>query len=95
MRRILEAICGARQDDLKVSVTGLDEFDIGDFAAELSDAETLLALGIDSPTMKRQIFQKLAFKYLCDVRQEVKDRIAQEIESQALMPTAAGDGKRG
>ena len=84
MRRILEAICGARQDDLAISVTGLDEFDIGDFVAELSEAQTLLALGIDSPTMKRQVFQKLAFKYLCDIRQEVKDQIAKEIESQTL-----------
>jgi hypothetical protein len=95
MRRILEAICGARQDDLTVSVTGLDEFDIGDFAAELSEAQTLLALGIDSPTMKRQVFQKLAFKYLCDVRQEVKDQIAKEIEGQTLTPTTAGNTKPG
>ncbi len=53
---------------------GLDEFDIGDFSAELADAEQLLGLGIESPTLKKQIFKKLALKYLCDVRQEMKDR---------------------
>jgi hypothetical protein len=95
MRRILEAVCGARQDEVKVSVTGLDEFDIGDFTAELSEAQTLLELGIDSPTMKRQIFQKLAFKYLCDVRQEVKDQIAQEIERQASALSLTTDAKPG
>jgi hypothetical protein len=28
------------------------------------------------------VFKKLAFKYLSDVRQEVKDRIASEIEQE-------------
>ena len=40
----------------------------------------LLALGVDSPTLKKEIFKKLALKYLCDARQEVKDRIVEEIE---------------
>jgi hypothetical protein len=77
---VLRAIAGARQDRLALDVSGLDEFDIGDFSDELKDAAHLLDLGIDSPTMKKQIFKKLAFKYLCDVRQELKDRIAQEID---------------
>ena len=51
-----------------------------DFSTELDDAERLLALGIESPTLKKQVFKRLAFKYLCDVRQEVKDRIAKEID---------------
>jgi hypothetical protein len=82
MRRILEAVCAARQDDVRVTVSGLDQFDIGDFGTELAEAQTLLGLGIASPTLKQQIFQKLAFKYLCDVRQAVKDQIAREIEEQ-------------
>jgi hypothetical protein len=79
-RRILFAIEEAREDGLRIDVSGLDEFDIGDFSAELSDAERLLKLGIDSPTLKKQIFRKLALKYLCDVRQDIKDEIATEIE---------------
>jgi hypothetical protein len=80
VRKVLEAISIAREDGVTVSVSGLDEFDVGDFGTELKDAQTLLQLGIDSPTLKRQIYQKLALKYLCDARQEVKEQIAGEIE---------------
>ena len=81
MRRVLRAIEAAREDSLGVDVSGLDEFDIGDFSTELDDAVKLLALNIDSATFKKQLYQRLAAKYLCDVRQEIKDRIAQEIEA--------------
>lgn len=80
MKRVLRAIVAARGDSIAVDVSGLEEFDIGDFSAELADAERLLRLGIPSPTLRKQVFKKLAFKYLCDVRQEVKDRIAAEID---------------
>jgi hypothetical protein len=82
LKRLLRTIVDARQDRLTVDVSGLDEFDIGDFSDELADAASLLALGVQSPTLRKQLYKKLAFKYLCDVRQEVKDRIAQEIDSQ-------------
>lgn len=81
MKRVLRSILIAREDRIAVDVSGLEEFDIGDFGAELADAERLLNLGIPSATLRKQVFKKLAFKYLCDVRQEVKDRIAQEIEA--------------
>jgi len=84
IRRIACAISDARQDSVTVSVTGLDELDITDFDAELQQASSLLQLGIDSPTLKRQIFQRLAFKYLNDARQEVKDQIAREIQMQLM-----------
>ena len=80
MKRVLRAIEAAREDNLAVDVTGMDEFDIGDFGTELADAQQLLALGIESVTLKKQVFQKLALKYLCDARQEVKEQIAKEIE---------------
>ncbi|MGH9674779.1 MAG: hypothetical protein ACRD44_16495 [Bryobacteraceae bacterium] len=80
MKRILQAVTDARQDQLAVDVSGLDEFDIGDFSNELADAERLLALGIQSTTFRQQVLKKLAFKYLCDTRQGIKDRIAQEID---------------
>ncbi|MCU1235356.1 MAG: hypothetical protein JWP63_3323, partial [Candidatus Solibacter sp.] len=35
-----------------------------------------------SATLKKQIFKKLAFKYLCDARQEIKTRVAEEIDGQ-------------
>ncbi len=41
----------------------------------------LLSLGIDSDTMKQQLFKRLALKYFCDVRQEVKNAIVAEIDA--------------
>lgn len=80
IRRVLTSIEGAREDGLDISVTGMDEFDITDFGTELSDAQALLGLGVSSPTLKKEIFKKLALKYLSDSRQDVKDRIVEEIE---------------
>ncbi len=80
LKRVLRSIEEAREDGLTIDVNGLDEFDIGDFTSELEDATKLLGLGIESETLKRQVFKKLAFKYLCDVRQETKEHIAREID---------------
>ena len=90
MRRVLKAIEAAREDDLEISVTGMDEFDIADFSMELTNAQQLLGLGLKSPTLKNEIFKKLALKYLCDARQDVKDRIVAEIEK-----TEETGGRRG
>jgi hypothetical protein len=81
IRRVLNAIEAAREDGLSVSVTGMDEFDIADLGTELEDAKSLLALGVESPTLKKEMFKKLALKFLCDSRQDVKDRVAAEIEA--------------
>jgi hypothetical protein len=80
MKQVLWAITAARRDELTIEISGLDEFDIEDFSNELDDAKKLLELGIGSDTLKKQIFKKLAFKYLCDARQEIKNRVAEEIE---------------
>ena len=80
MKRVLRTVEAAREDGLSIDVSGMDEFDIGDFGTELSDAQQLLNLGIKSPTLKKQMFRKLALKYLCDIRQEVKDQIGKEID---------------
>jgi hypothetical protein len=81
LKQVLRAIAAARQDEITIDVTGLDEFDIGDFGNELDDAKKLLDLGIGSETLKKQVFKKLAFKYLCDARQEVKNKVAEEIDA--------------
>ena len=82
MKQVLRAIAEARQDGVSIDVSGLDEFDIGDFSNELDDAKKLLDLGIGSETLKKQVFKKLAFKYLCDARQEIKNRVAEEIDAE-------------
>ncbi len=80
MKRVLRWIAQGREDALSLDVSGLDEFDIGDFSAEIADAAQLLNLGVNSPTLRKQIFKKLALKYLCDVRQDLKDQISAEVE---------------
>jgi len=75
IRQVLQQINLARQDEVRVDVSGLDEFDIGDFGAELDDAKRLLDLGIQSDTLKQQLFKRLALKYFCDIRQDVKTRL--------------------
>jgi hypothetical protein len=82
IKRVLRAVERAREDGLSIGVSGMDEFDIGDFGTELQDAQMLLNLGIQSPTLKKQVFKKLAFQFLCDARQEVKDRIGSEIDQE-------------
>jgi hypothetical protein len=81
MKQVLWAIAEARQDEVTIDVSGIDEFDIGDFGSDLDDAKKLLDLGIASETLKKQVFKKLAFKYLCDARQEIKNRVADEIDA--------------
>lgn len=78
---VLTAIAAARQDDCDVDVSGLDEFDIADFTTEVAGAQALLNLGIESPTLKRQVLKRVALKYLCDARQEIKNRIVDEIDA--------------
>ncbi len=81
IRRVLKAIEAAREDGLQISVTGMDEFDIADLGTELDDAKNLLALGVASPTLKKEMFKKLALKFLSDARQDVKDQVVAEIEA--------------
>jgi hypothetical protein len=80
MKRVLRWIAEGREDALVLNVSGIDEFDIGDFGGEVADAVQLLGLGVESSTLRKQIFTKLALKYLCDVRQDLKDQISSEID---------------
>ncbi|MDX1980364.1 MAG: hypothetical protein SFV51_08850 [Bryobacteraceae bacterium] len=80
-KKILRTIRAVREDEIEIDVSGMDDFDIGELSGDIADAERLFSLGVQSPTLKTQIFKKLASKYLCDVRQDIKDRINQEIDS--------------
>ena len=42
-------------------------------------------LGIESPTLKRQVLKRVALKYLCDARQEIKNRIVDEIDASGIV----------
>ena len=49
-------------------------------SGELDDAKKLLELGIVSPTLVKQVYKKLALKYLSDARQEIKNQVVDEID---------------
>lgn len=83
IRRVMNAIAAARKDELGIDAMGLDEFDITDFSTELNNAKNLLNLGIQSPTLTKQVQKRVAMKYLSDARQQIKNRIAEEIDAEA------------
>jgi len=82
LKRLLQTLIRVRKDDLKISVSGLDEFEVGEFNEELDEAQKLFNLGIDSRTFRKQAFKKLAFKFLADINETTKEKIAAEIEEQ-------------
>ena len=80
LRQVLSAIAAARQDGVVIDVAGMDEFDITDLGTELDDAKKLLDLEIGSATLKKEVFKRIALKYFGDARQEIKNRVAAEID---------------
>jgi len=80
IRKPVRQKTGVGQDGVEIDVAGLDEFDIDEFGGELDDAKKLLDLGIGSETLKKEVFKRLALKYLSDARQEVKNAVVGEIE---------------
>jgi hypothetical protein len=81
IRHVLSAVSEARQDGLAVDVAGMDEFDIQDFGTDVQDAQSLLNLGVGSATLRRQVFKRVALKYLADARQDIKNQIVAEIDA--------------
>ena len=65
----------------EVEITGLDRFDVKDLAEELENALRLRSLEIGSQTFQKEMQKKLALKYLDDSSQEIKNRVAGEIEN--------------
>jgi len=82
LKRILQTLIRVRKDDIRISVSGLDEFEVGEFNDELDEAQKLLNMGLQSKTFRKQAFKKLAFKFLADINETTKERIAVEIEEQ-------------
>jgi len=81
LKQTLWAIAAARQDGVTIDVSGMDEFDINDLGTELDDAQKLLGLGIESKTLRKEVFKRLALKYLSDARQDIKNKVVEEIEN--------------
>jgi hypothetical protein len=83
MRQVLRAIAAARHDEVTVAVSGLDQFDVKDFTEELQNAQTLNLLVTRSGTFRNEMQKRLAMKYLEDSSQEIKNRVAAEIDSRS------------
>ncbi|WP_051670043.1 hypothetical protein [Bryobacter aggregatus] len=82
LKRLLQTLIRVRKDDLRISVSGLDEFEVGEFNEELDEAQKLFNMGLNSKTFRKQAYKKLAFKFLADINETTKERIASEIEEQ-------------
>ncbi len=82
LKRLLQTLIRVRKDDIRISVSGLDEFEVGEFNEELDEAQKLLNMGLQSKTFRKQAFKKLAFKFLADINETTKERIATEIEEE-------------
>ena len=65
---------------MSVEITGLDQFDVKDFTEELANAQVLRDLVTGSPHFGREMQKRLALKYLEDSPQEIKNRVAEEID---------------
>ena len=72
---------------LKSTSPGWMKFDIQSFSDEVQDAASVLALQIPSETAKSQLFKRVALKYFCDARQNIKTKIADEIDQALQNPT--------
>jgi hypothetical protein len=80
IKQILEMLAQIRDEEVVLSISGLDEFDVGDLQAEVAEVEQLLRLNINSKTLKKQLHKKLALRFVADANEATKQAIAQEIE---------------
>jgi len=80
VKKLIGSALLARKDKVLLSVTGLDEFEAGEFKEELEEAKALLNLGVESTTFKKQLFRRLVFKLLSDINETEKYTIASEID---------------
>lgn len=80
IKQILEMLAQIRDEEVVLSISGLDEFDVGDLQAEVAEVEQLLKLNINSKTLKKQLHKKLALRFVADANEATKQAIAQEIE---------------
>ena len=80
LRRVFEMVRDARQDDIEFEISGMDQFDMPDFAEELKHAAELRQLGIASPRFEKELQKRVALKYLDGASQETKNEVMREIE---------------
>ena len=79
---------------MTVSVSGLDEFDIGDFGTELADAQTLLGLRHRVADSEAANLPEARVQVSLRCPSGFKEQIADEIESQFQTQSNPSRGKK-
>ena len=82
VRKIIDTVALARRDEVRTEVTGMDQFDVPDFAQELDNALRLQQVGIKSQRFGTELHKRVALQYLDGASQETKREVIREIEAQ-------------
>ena len=81
LRKIIGIVALARRDDVRTEITGMDQFDVPDFAQELDNALRLQQAGIPSRRFETEVQKRVALQYLDGASQETKREVIREIEA--------------
>ena len=80
LRQVLTLVGRARRDEVKIEVSGMDQFETPDFSVELKTALGMEQLGIGSEKLSKEIHKRIALNYLDGASQDTKNEILQEID---------------
>lgn len=80
LKRILELIAAARKDEVKLEISGMDDFDAPNLEDEVAAVRGLKDLGIGSPRLEKEASKRVAMRYLEAATQETKNQVLEEIE---------------
>jgi len=87
LEEVYELISDGRGDlDLKFSIEGMSHFNLNDVTTSLANIKAARDLGIESPTLEKELSMKAADLLLPDASQETKDLVRLEIQTAAEEP---------
>lgn len=80
LSRIFNLIAAAREDEMTVAISGMDDFDAPNLEEEVDAVRGLRDLGIGSPRLEKEASKRVAMRYLESASQETKNEVLAEIE---------------
>jgi hypothetical protein len=81
LEKVFDLVIDGRRDALKVSVTGLDKFNLADASITVENTSKAKDIGIPSKTFTKELYVQTAESLLPSLEQNKKDEIRKEIES--------------
>ncbi len=78
--KLVKTVASARDDQVDLEVSGLDQFEHTDLREEIQTANELRKLGLNSPRLTKEIRKRIALKYLDTASQSTKNAVLGEIE---------------